>query len=576
MVQFIVGLGVGGTLDFPTDYDALRAGTIAWPGARNNNELAIDDTWHAALNSRGQYFSAGDPQALVESLNDLLSSVLVRRGTASAATVTSGIIQASTLAFRTGFDSGDWTGQVTAWDVSATGRLLTQQWEAGARLLGRDPNLRHIITSSVGDRHRRAVPLERPAQRLSRLRSTTIPRPCCSTTTTPARSASSSSAATAASSSTSRAASSASAPACWARSSTRARWWLRPRRPAIRTNSRPGRPRRPPISSDATKSYARFRADLKNRRRIVYVGANDGMLHAFDAGTGVSSFDVTAIRSSTPEPATSCGPTCRARSRRRLSALTNPNYEFTPYVDNSPVVRDVFFGGRWRTILVGSLRRGGQGLFALDITNPNVTEADAASLVLWEFSDDHPTLTEARRLGYTFGRPNIARLANDKWVVVIPGGYNNEIADGAQGDGSSSLFVLDIVDGSLIREFNLPTSKGLATPTMGDYDDDFIDEFAVAGDLNGDIWRFDLSDANPNNWLVDKLYQAPTAGTQPITSAPRLFPDTKTGGADRAGRAPASTSSRTTAATSACRPSRCTASARRARARRRTRSCARP
>ena len=529
VVQFIVGLGVAGTLGFPNDYDALRQGTIQWPGARNNNQLAVDDTWHAAINSRGQYFSAGDPQALVESLNDLLSSVLVRRGTASAATVTSGIIQASTLAFRTGFDSGDWTGQVTAWDVSANGRLLTQQWEAGARLLGRDPNLRHIITSSsvtgtgvpfrwndlpsdyrdslddnpetvllddddAGEkrlefiRGDRSLELDQPGG-IFRIRAGLLGAVINSGAVVVA------------------------APA------------------AGYTDEFPaGSPEATAISSDATKSYARFRADLKNRRRIVYVGANDGMLHAFDAGTGVSSFDA----SGNPIVDAGTGDELWAYVPREvaptLSALTNPNYEFSPYVDNSPVVRDVFFGGRWRTILVGSLRRGGQGLFALDITNPNVTEADAASLVQWEFSDDHPSLTEARRLGYTFGRPNIARLANDKWVVVIPGGYNNEVADGSQGDGSSSLFVLDIVDGSLIREFNLPTSRGLATPTMGDYDDDFIDEFAVAGDLNGDVWRFDMSNANPNSWVVDKLYQAPTAGTQPITSAPRLFPDTKTGG----------------------------------------------
>ena len=529
VVQFIVGLGVGGTLNYPTDYAALRTGGITWPGARNNVEEAIDDTWHAALNSRGQYFSAGDPQALVESLNDLLSSVLVRRGTASAATVTSGIIQASTLAFRTGFDSGDWTGQVTAWDVGANGRLLTQQWEAGARLLGRDPNDRVIITSStttgggvpfrwtslptdyqtaldddpatvvVDDddagekrlefiRGDRSLELDQPGG-IFRIRSGLLGAVINSGAVVVA------------------------APA------------------AGYTDEFPtGSPEAAAVASDATKSYARFRADLKNRRRIVYVGANDGMLHAFDAGTGVSSF----LPDGTPVVDAGTGDELWAYVPREvapnLSTLTNPNFEFTPFVDNSPVVRDVFLNGRWRTVLVGSLRRGGQGLFALDITDPNITEADASSLVMWEFSDEHPSLSEARRLGYTFGRPNIARLANDKWVVVIPGGYNNEVADGHQGDGSSSLFVLDILDGSLIREFNLPTSKGLATPTMGDYDDDFIDEFAVAGDLNGDIWRFDMSDANSANWIVEKLYQAPTAGAQPITSAPRLFPDTKTGG----------------------------------------------
>ncbi|HET7842674.1 MAG TPA: PilC/PilY family type IV pilus protein, partial [Xanthomonadales bacterium] len=196
-------------------------------------------------------------------------------------------------------------------------------------------------------------------------------------------------------------------------------------------------------------------------------------------------------------------------------------------------VRDVFFGGRWHTVLIGALRRGGQGIFALDVTNPNINESDASTVVLWEFSDDVGTSAgvDPKQLGYTYGKPNISRLANGKWVVVLPGSYNSdETADGLVGSGNSALFVIDISNGSVIKQFNLTGSKGLTSPTMADVNSDFVDEYAVAGDLNGALWKFDLSDPSSASWTATKVFQPATDGDQPITSAPRLFPDPATAG----------------------------------------------
>jgi type IV pilus assembly protein PilY1 len=98
--------------------------------------------------------------------------------------------------------------------------------------------------------------------------------------------------------------------------------------------------------------------------------------------------------------------------------------------------------------------------------------------------------------------------------------------------GGSTLFVLDAQTGAEIRRFEFApaVSRGLSSPTMGDYETDFIDEFAVAGDLQGNLWRFDLSDPNPANWAVERMFRPTTDFDQPITSAPRLFPDARTGG----------------------------------------------
>jgi len=170
---------------------------------------------------------------------------------------------------------------------------------------------------------------------------------------------------------------------------------------------------------------------------------------------------------------------------------------------------------------------------------------------LWEFDADAPGSTATANpynpadLGYTYGQPNIGRLANGKWVVLIPGGYfpdcsqpdqpsNCKVAGGTPPKGYSALFVLDAQTGEVIRELKTPTnisgvsSYGLSSPVLGDYDNDQIDDVAFAGDLAGNLWRFDLSATNPAQWSVVLTYQPATQGAQPITVMPRLFPDPAT------------------------------------------------
>jgi type IV pilus assembly protein PilY1 len=218
-------------------------------------------------------------------------------------------------------------------------------------------------------------------------------------------------------------------------------------------------------------------------------------------------------------------------------------------VDSTPVTRDVFFSSdnQWHTILVGGLRLGGRGVYALDITNPTtVTEATASSTVLWEFDADQPSTTAGNpaNLGYTYGQPNIGRLANGEWVVLVPGGYFPDCSQSdkpancqtiaAATNGYSSLFVLDARTGALIRELKTlttisgVTSYGLTSPVLGDYNHDQIDDVAFAGDLAGNLWRFDLTDPSPANWTVTLAFQPQTQGAQPITVMPRLFSDSST------------------------------------------------
>jgi type IV pilus assembly protein PilY1 len=300
------------------------------------------------------------------------------------------------------------------------------------------------------------------------------------------------------------------------------------------------------------KTYEQFRYDHAKRAPTIYVAANDGMLHAFDATTSdtkATSVDVT------PNPGAERWTYVPYSAYGRLTGWSSlTSFSFMPSVDGTPVTRDVYFSSGtnkgWHTMLVGGLRLGGRGVYALDITEPTASQSATsgkvmgpADKVLWEFNS---SLTsgdngDPANLGYTYGRPNIGRLANGKWVVLVPGGYFPDgSTDKAASNKFSSLFVLDAQTGALLKELKTPTSVtgidgdvvsyGLTTPVMGDYDSDQVDDVAFAGDLQGNVWRFDFKNTDPANWQVDLFYRPKNPGYQPVTVMPRLFPDPIAGG----------------------------------------------
>jgi type IV pilus assembly protein PilY1 len=169
-----------------------------------------------------------------------------------------------------------------------------------------------------------------------------------------------------------------------------------------------------------------------------------------------------------------------------------------------------------------------------------------ASKVLWEFnSDSVSTVGTPANLGYTFGTPVITRVAYTnadttigvgRWVVLVPGGYLPDGSTAAAASNTySSLFVLDAQTGSVLKEIRTPTgtgavaSHGLATPAVGDYDGDQVADVAFAGDLEGNVWRIDLSTATlaatSQSQGVSLLFKPATANAQSITTSPRLLAD---------------------------------------------------
>lgn len=284
-----------------------------------------------------------------------------------------------------------------------------------------------------------------------------------------------------------------------------------------------------PTKRHATAAYQTFYAANKARTKAVFVGANDGMLHAFNADTMEELFAYIPSW---------MGP--------KLSLLTTADYDssrHTSYVDATPVVAEAQVGDDWKTVLVSGTGGGGQGVFALDITNP----ADfTASKVLWEFTDaDDPSL------GNVVGTPKIVKLRTSspdattqtyKWFAVVPGGVNNYVNDGIgrfSTTGKPALFILDISKpnslpwskGSNYFKIELPVSNDLSLGTQttdingsgtgiakatglinfeATANPDGTVQYFYLGDLHGQFWKLDMGRANLSSstetaWDLDKI-----------------------------------------------------------------------
>jgi type IV pilus assembly protein PilY1 len=552
LVHYVVAFGLQSSLNFPSDLDNLRGKLPVkdwtdWAYVEQSDPaVKVDDTWHGTLNSRGELLAASNPQELVQQLNSVFQAISARTTSVTAVSVSAGFLSAENFAFRTFFNASAWSGTVQG-SQFINSLIPTLKWDAGCKLTGGiclalpstptfiapDPMTGRKIYSSngsvgvdfswsqlnsiqqnqlnynwdTGAQDGAPVPPETKSlgeKRLEYLRGVRTREGL------DFRSRESVLGAVVHSN------------ALYIKGPTDEYWKRNPNRPLF--------PNPPASNTNGPELKATFEnvyvASIQNRPGTVYVGANDGMLHAFDAATGDERWAFV--------PNTGF---------RGLSRLTSKFNLFTQSsVDNTPVAREVFTNGAWRTLLIGSMRLGGQGVFALDVTDPNPT--GGASKFLWEFNDSSPGGLD---MGYSYGRPFITRVAaGNKWVVLVPGGYNSSDTEGGAdtkvGSGTAVLFVLDAKDGSLIRKFDLGAGTvGLSTVVGGDYEFaagavsspmkfirlpptktlDEISDNAFAGDDNGSLWRFNLESSNPAAWSFVKFFQAPAG--QRITTQPRIF-----------------------------------------------------
>jgi type IV pilus assembly protein PilY1 len=286
--------------------------------------------------------------------------------------------------------------------------------------------------------------------------------------------------------------------------------------------------------SYADPGYSTFTSGNAARQGMVYVAANDGMLHAFYS-TSDNMDATTGNVVTTGGVAVSGGAEAWAYVPKmllpKMYKLADKNYknQHQYLVDGTPTVGDVCVSNCtnaatavWKTILVGGLNDGGRGYYALDITNP------AAPVALWEFTDTN--------MGYTFGNPVITKLSNGTWVVLLTSGYNNV----SPGDGQGHLYVLDAYTGTLHTGVNgtgiintgagdnvTPNPSGLARITAEVIDPATNNTVlqVYGGDLLGNLWRFDVNNnIGAAGFEAQKLTQlvGPGGVVQPITVKPEV------------------------------------------------------
>ncbi|MEO8019282.1 MAG: PilC/PilY family type IV pilus protein [Pseudomonadota bacterium] len=517
------------------------------PGATDAADVLQDPLWYAAKwggfkdsngNNRPDLQSEWDEDKdgvpdnyyLVTNaltLNERLSSAFLeigrRQGSSSSASVNTGSISSETRVYQAKFSSGDWTGQllsfpvITVDDTSTTtineiGTLAPAEWSAWEQMNSQAYDKRVIITNATGtatpflwaslDTTRQAAlqPSEsgvnkKGALRVDYLRGDERKEQRNGGTFRNRESLDPSpSAVTGA---------------------------MLPNKLGDIVSSSPIFVGPPPFAYSDTlesKKYSLFVTANANRPKMVYVGANDGMLHGFDAGNGTTkgqeklAFIPSAVFGN-------------------LVELTKPNYPFNHkfFVDGTPTMGDAFYNNDWHTVLVGGLNKGGKSIYALDITDPSgFTEANAANIFRWEYKDVD--------LGFTYSRPAIAKMANGTWVAIFGNGYN---ASGTGATGHAYLYVVNLETGAKLAKIDTvvgdtTTPNGLATPAVVDINGDSIVDFVYAGDLKGNLWKFDMRDVDPTKWNIPytvsgnpvPLFTAKdtqaTPVVQPITSKPEV------------------------------------------------------
>jgi len=470
MVTFGLSIGLSGNTGFKsvTDVDPDYDG---WPNPMDTPDAdRIDDLLHAAVNSRGAFVAASDPDEFTNGLKAALAAIVERTGSFSNVATNSTSLDAGTRVFQANYVSGVWTGELRSQPVTIAGGVETVDCSGGTQPAngwcaskGIPTTGRKVYTS---DGHFDGATL---------------------TATTPNQ-----------------------APRKFPSEATEAQ---------LESLARLGPVLEAPVSGEQNAAYiAGDRSlemseggSLRNRNHLlgdivgsspayvedtgtVYIGANDGMLHAFDAASGDELFAyIPGII-----------------NWRNLSDLSRPDYGHRYFVDG-PIVVTSRQQTPGKNLLVGALGKGGKGLFALDVTVP--TSFGEGNNVLWEVRD-----TPNGNMGLVQGKPILARVRDGatatKNAVVLGNGVNST-------SGRAALIVLDLDTGDVIREIAVgPTgvSNGLSAPAGVLGPDGRTLAYVYAGDMLGNVWKFDLTNTSPASWTGTRLFTAAVGGVaQPIS-----------------------------------------------------------
>lgn len=509
MTTFTIGLGLDGTLTYDESYKTstsgnyfdIKQGTKNWPKPTANTQETIDDLWHAAVNGRGTYFSTQDPSALEDGLKKALSSIESTTGSgAAAATSNLQPTAGDNYIYIATYRTVKWDGEMSAYTVDLNSGAIagTATWQAEPLLKTKivaagnsdsriiytaDGTTRTLLTSGGGGL---------TAAQLAYFDNTKLSQ-------------------YASWNATQKSTATAGLLVNYLRGQDR--YEDQDRDAGYGAYERLYRDRekvlgdiihaqpiyvKAPPHNFADAGYSGFKSSNASRLPTLYAAANDGMLHAFDGETGQERWAYVP-------------PIVLPELWRLADTDYANNHRF--YLDGPMMISDAYVDGSWKTILIGAMGKGGRGYYALDITDP------ADPKPLWNFTADNNN-----NIGYSYGTPFIAKLANGTWVAIVTSGYNN-VPEGSKyssADGKGYVFVLNLADGSVLKTISTNVGSpgnpsGLARINVK-VDDFSVDDTAVGvygGDLLGNMWRFDL-DAGTATKLAD------FGSSKPIMAAPEI------------------------------------------------------
>lgn len=602
MVTLTMGLGVDGLLAYTanyanvaSDYQNIVNGTENWPHPVAGTITAVDDLWHAAVNGGGTYFSAKNPLDVVSQLQEAIASIKVKTGAgAAAATSTLNPVTGDNFAYVASYTSGHWTGNLQRRTINPdTGEVQkaathcvedvvpTDTCASPSSIVANGLGGYDCVTPDVTD----ALDCESP----SVLDGTDCKKPVNASCTGTLKSKVS------AFTSAARnikmnvagtlqdfrytnltptqkvnfdtawlATNLTQWPSLTAAQQTNANGtnlvnYLRGEtgydlasatvdNRAFRTrqatlgdliDSKPSFIGKPTFDY-GDPGYQAFKTAQDGRAKTVYVGSNDGMLHAFDANTLEERWAYV--------------PTMVIPNMWKL-ADSNYSAKHSYYVNGDVIISDIctanctLSSATWKTILVAGLNGGGRGYYALDITNPT------APALLWEFDAKSASTKGDPNLGYSYGNPIVTKRNSDnKWVVLFTSGYNNIPDNDAfyslattnfkpnnpalytTGNGGGYLYVVDAANGdklaaiptlnsSSVNVGNTTTPSGLAKikAFADDAEKNNVTTDVYGGDLLGNVWRFNIDTNQAFNFA-----QLQAGAAQPITTSPELgFTDNK-------------------------------------------------
>jgi len=524
MTTYVIGMGVSGTIHYEKDYKKyyysqserqnspysknfakIREGSHGWPVWPNPNvnynnqdnyhvDESIDDFWHAAVNGRGQYFSTRDPQELENSIKGIFENIGAKTAVGTGVRYDTPV--SPNEMYATSYVTRKWTGDLQARDMQ--GNIL---WSAQTKL----------ATKVQANTDQRKIWMMGAPGTLVNFTAANIPAAQQGQLTSGLNALSQRMQMDAAT----KAQMTLESLVNYLRGQSQHEGSLYRLRDAVLgdlINSRPVRVAGA-MASYVDAGYRDFKTAQATRKGMIYVGGNDGMLHAFYAP---SNDEPTANKNKAGEEAWAYVPRAVMGNMYRLA---DENYKDAGkhryFVDGSPVVGDVYdkYTNTWKTILVGGFNAGGKGYFALDITDPDNPKS------LWETGESCASCD----FGLSFGRPLISKMQGT-WAVFVTSGYNNA-------SGVGILYELDAIQGAMRNSY----STGVGTPSnpsglaqvAGYAHNQNVNntvERLYAGDLLGNIWRFDVNGTIGDSNQVGLLGTAKdaTGKVQSITVAPLL------------------------------------------------------